>query len=353
MVIETVNSFERFAELESDWNRLLEEASTRSVFLTHEWIWSWWKSYGHKRRLSILLLREEEKIRAIAPLMKTGYGIFARLSLIGGHRSDCSDFIVPRNRTDHYRTLLEHLLSSLQGWDEAFFENVPEDSPLIKCCEERFAHRLLSRDVLEACPYMNLRGREKEIRKKLLERESIRRKVRKLQEQGRLVFRHYDQREQMEGALPRLLGFYLRRFDALHWEDRLPSELCFHAAIVNRMDSKGVVKFAVLELDGKPIAWHFGFAYNQVYHWVRPAFDPSYAEFSPGLVLLAHLFEYALSNGYKEFNFLRGSEPFKMRWADSTRRVMLIRFYRSRGKFILFQGAWHARKLLLRLTAML
>jgi CelD/BcsL family acetyltransferase involved in cellulose biosynthesis len=189
------------------------------------------------------------------------------------------------------------------------------------------------------CPYIDLRGDEEEIRRKLLDKESVRRKVKRLREQGRLVFRHYDRRDEMQEALPSLLRFYLKRFDARRWLERYAEELRFHRSLLQRMHPAEAVRFSVLELDGRPIAWHFGFAHDGVYHWVRPAFDPAYAESSPGLVMLVHLVEHALSRGYREFDFLRGDEPFKMRWANGTRRVTRFRFFRSRGKRLFSSGS--------------
>jgi CelD/BcsL family acetyltransferase involved in cellulose biosynthesis len=43
-------------------------------------------------------------------------------------------------------------------------------------------------------------------------------------------------------------------------------------------------------------------------------FDPQWAAFSPGVLLIAHAIEEAIREGQQEFDFLRGNEPYKYLW---------------------------------------
>jgi CelD/BcsL family acetyltransferase involved in cellulose biosynthesis len=45
-----------------------------------------------------------------------------------------------------------------------------------------------------------------------------------------------------------------------------------------------------------------------------PAFDPEWASYSPGKVLLAQLIEDAKAKGCARFDLLSGREPYKLLW---------------------------------------
>ncbi len=169
--------------------------------------------------------------------------------------------------------------------------------------------------------------------------QSLRRKVNRLQKLGKITFRHYSEPAEMEKALTSLLEAYLRRFDERNRHKRLPQELEFHRQLLRRMHPKDAIRFGVLELEGRTIAQHFGFSYNGVYYWVRPAFDAAYAEYSPGSILLYYLVDYAVKNGFKEFDFLRGNEPFKTKTTDDVREVTIVKMYKSLAKFMLYNVA--------------
>ncbi len=110
MDIERVSSYAKFCSLEPVWNSLLAKAATNTVFLTHEWVSSWWNAYAGKHELSILVLRDGEAVRAIAPLMATDFKIFRRLAFIGSNRPDYCDFIVDKATTLRVtRSLLSYI----------------------------------------------------------------------------------------------------------------------------------------------------------------------------------------------------------------------------------------------------
>jgi len=78
----------------------------------------------------------------------------------------------------------------------------------------------------------------------------------------------------------------------------------------------------LLELDGHPIAFHyyFGFAGTMFVH--RLAFDPHYAEYSPGQLVTLHAIEHGATEGLSRVNFLRGEEQYKLQLADHVEDVL-------------------------------
>src|ERR1700733_4454204 len=74
-----------FEALGPEWNELLGACASRNVYLTHEFVFTWWKHFGSRRggiagrpggwgsnswteRLAILTARENGRLIGIAPL---------------------------------------------------------------------------------------------------------------------------------------------------------------------------------------------------------------------------------------------------------------------------------------------
>ena len=59
----------------------------------------------------------------------------------------------------------------------------------------------------------------------------------------------------------------------------------FYEALAEPLHARGWLQFSVVEFNGAPIAFHFGFDYFDCVTWYKPSFEVRYAEHSPGLLL--------------------------------------------------------------------
>src|SRR5439155_1445099 len=83
---------------------------------------------------------------------------------------------------------------------------------------------------------------------------------------------------------------------------------------------------AVLEVESQRLAYHLGFEFDGRFSWYKPAFGVNLWEFSPGEVLLRHLFKYARDHRLREFDFTRGDERFKSRFANRVGKNYTLHF---------------------------
>jgi hypothetical protein len=100
---------------------------------------------------------------------------------------------------------------------------------------------------------------------------------------------------------------------------------------------RGWLSFSVVELDGEPLAFHFGFVYRGRLVWYKPSYNVSFAKYSPGLLLIRFLAEYALAEGIDELDFTIGNEAFKQRFTNAERINCDLVFFRRRIPY------WSAR----------
>ena len=107
----------------------------------------------------------------------------------------------------------------------------------------------------------------------------------------------------------------------------------FYRLLTQNLSDSSWLLFTVVELDGQPIAMHYGFDFCGVVTWYKPSFDPTFAAHSPGLVLLRHLIEYAATRRRRELDFTWGDEPFKARFTNHVRRTIHLQIYRDSVRY--------------------
>jgi CelD/BcsL family acetyltransferase involved in cellulose biosynthesis len=82
--------------------------------------------------------------------------------------------------------------------------------------------------------------------------------------------------------------------------------------------SSGRLHLSALYLDDKIITTHWGMVYRSRFYYFMPSFAKGpWMKYSPGRLLLFHLFKWCFQNDIKTFDFTIGDEPYKKDWSDS------------------------------------
>ncbi len=128
---EVVADYSAFLRLEAEWNDAVARAQISHPFLRHEWIRTWWDSFGPStraarsgqanRELHIIVVRDEGRIIAIAPLMRErapAYGLpVRRLALLANDHTPRTDFVIAGKPDEAYRAIWNALLRDIDQWD--------------------------------------------------------------------------------------------------------------------------------------------------------------------------------------------------------------------------------------------
>jgi CelD/BcsL family acetyltransferase involved in cellulose biosynthesis len=93
----------------------------------------------------------------------------------------------------------------------------------------------------------------------------------------------------------------------------------FHRQAAAAMLAAGTLRLYALRFNHHIIACHYGFQHGGRAYYYLGGFDPAFAQFSPGTLIVAHAIDSARQEGAREFNFLRGREPYKYRWGARDR----------------------------------
>jgi hypothetical protein len=125
-----------FRGLRADWNGLLMTSGQNNPFLTHEWLYAWWETFGGGTELYLLLFYERgsDTLVGIFPgyVRKNGWlPPVRRLRLLGSEvvTSDFLDLVVMPGKES---AVCQAFLSTIEDEPELHLvelTDIPEDSP--------------------------------------------------------------------------------------------------------------------------------------------------------------------------------------------------------------------------------
>ena len=329
MQVEILTSFDQLQSLEHEWDRLWRTQPGRQVFTAFGWLRARWLARDGRQRLHTPVVLSGGKVVGILPLVADD----SRLRFAGAPFSDYNDLIC--EPTSDAPAVAAMALSALERLEaplrHCVLENLPEGSILVSGLE-RLVPSMRSRVRLlpgQSCPTLLLGERREEILTQILSKRSLKRHQNKLRQLGSIRFHHLEDRGEIRRHLPRFFDQHIHRRalagDRSHFLE--PESRRFYEHLIETLDPSRELRFGVLELDGRPLAYHLGFELNGRFTWYKPTFDVDCWDLSPGEVLLKSLFEYVRERPIEEFDFTRGDEAFKDRFANHVRTNQTLYVY--------------------------
>jgi CelD/BcsL family acetyltransferase involved in cellulose biosynthesis len=336
LTIAIITSLEQLCELEPEWNELLKSAGSNTVFLTWEWIATWWRVYGKSASLNVLVVRDHGTLVGIAPLKRVTVRLlgqeFDRIEFIGSG-SDVTpeylDVIVRRGYEPAVATAFAETLAAESRPHVLDLRPLSPDSVAVTHLERRLATGATSRRVLDAvCPVLDLpesreaflKGRSRNYRKKIGEYQ--RRCRRELAATIRVSASHQDVRRDME----MLAALHRKRWGTQTRSFVSNEYIQFHQDLAKQALDRGWIRLFSLESRSRTVAMLYCFAYDGHYYYYQGGWDPDFVRNRVGLVLMHEVIQQAIVDGARVFDFLRGEEAYKGRWAN--RRMSNFRYTR-------------------------
>ena len=324
---ELVTDFSRLEALAPSWERLNSE-NCGSAFQSWGWASAFWKTQGHALTLCAPVIIAGDALVGIVPLVIQN----GKMRLLGEPYADYNGpLCLPKRALDVLNTAFTALLDAPFPWTECVFNNLPEDSPVMQSLQSP-AWKLQShfQAVFQySCP--TVRDDGSNIFERLALMERLKRNEKRLRRRGNLEFRHIEDRREIHGHLDEFFSQHATRqtLNGVHSQFLDPAPRAMMRALVEELDPVHQLRFCVLELNGRAIAYHFGFQRAGKLIFYVPTFDVNYWSDSPGDVLLRNLFKYAQEEKLSEFDFSIGDEAYKERFANYAGKTWSAYFYRS------------------------
>ncbi len=330
------------------WNALVADNEINTVFQTYEWFDSWWQVFGKGRELFFLVVRAGDEIVGFAPLMRrrSVYG-WRVLEFVGTGNSDYQDFILPKDKPRAMAAICRFLHSKWWKWDRFALANLPGHSSsvaLLTAAARDIGLRLVD-EIHVPCPALDFEADSQRARH-MIDKYSLRRPLNWFRKHGNLTFRHVTSVEELERLLPVFFDQHRQRWANVGKPSLFANagQMRFYELLAHGLHARGWLQFSVVELDGAPIAFHYGFDYAGCVTWYKPAFSVQYAEHSPGLLLTRQLIEDCLARSRRELDFTIGDEAFKTRFASTCRFNVYLGIYHGPVSFGVAIGITRLRK---------
>lgn len=362
--VEKIESVPAFEGLRDEWNRILDTSSCDCLFLTWEWLFTWWKHLSDGRRLCIFTVRYGEELVAIAPLAARPrrlrcLSMFPALEFLGmgSVGSDYLNLIIrPGTEKDAIKALARAIAKRKRMVELSQVERTARHTVELGLQLKHYDW-IPTRTTTGFCPYIDLLGHSRESYIASLgpsHRYNFRRRLRKLESTFDVRVEEARSEVQRRKALPVLVTLHHRRWygrggsDAMH----RPALVAFHEEFSRIALERGWLRLFILWLDEKPAAALYGFNYKGIFYFYQSGFDPDYQKYSVGLVTMGLVIEKAIDEGATEYDLLHGEEEYKFLWARDERELVRLEFYPPRVRGTIYRWAtetqWLMKKIVWR-----
>ena len=130
---EIIDDFKNLTLLRPSWDNLLIKSFSKSVFLTWEWVETWWHTYQSDFNLLVLVVKKDGVAFGIAPLI-IRKGPSPRLEFFGQNKAygEYLDFLVPAGEEAWVTPLLCKQIADLHQkgfWQSMNLAVMLENSP--------------------------------------------------------------------------------------------------------------------------------------------------------------------------------------------------------------------------------
>jgi CelD/BcsL family acetyltransferase involved in cellulose biosynthesis len=302
------------AKLEDEWWELWSRCPMATPFQSPAWLLPWWEAFT-PGRLCMVTAREAERLVALAPLYLEQGPHGARLLPLGASISDHHDVLLdPEFATAACGGLAAYLARCGPIWESWELGELAPDAAALRLlapagCEDRI-------EPSSACPVLCLPSSGTiEAHVSSRKRRDITMARNRAGRRGAVEIVPADR----NSALPMLENLF--RLHRARWQSRGGAGVLadsrvqrFHRAAVPRLLQAGLLRLCELRIAGDTAGVHYGLQHRVRAFAYISGFDPRYAFESPGTILIEYALNQAISDGAREFHFLRGREDYKYQW---------------------------------------
>jgi CelD/BcsL family acetyltransferase involved in cellulose biosynthesis len=311
-----------FAGAEELWADVLAGDGAATFFSSHAWQSAWWRHHGGGRRLLLVAVRRDDRPAGIGPFLVSRAGGCTVVRFVGAGASDYADLLVNEAVATRREVVFATLDAVRARLPDAVLdlEEVPERSGTVELVARWAAERgyRLHRAVQDRCPYQRLPVDERLLEASFSQstRRQDRKNIRALQQLGplRLVAAGAE-----ADGLPALVDV-MAEVEAEHpaadrrtvaWQG---ARRAFLTDVLEAAAAAGRLWLSGLWVGETMVAYSVAFRHGDVLYGYLQAYRQQYVRYGPGTVLLLHLQREAIRQGVRTLDYLRGAEPYKVRW---------------------------------------
>ena len=317
-------------EIVAAWNNLVFRMDHPEVFFTHQWALAATRAFSDSFRPLTFLAYESGELAGVASMATNRESPDTAFFLTSSTADYCDIVSAPENRG----AVLAAVLAEMRNLRvrNLIMANIPSESRTLRAMTgvaRSNGFHLHERSAYD-CGVISLGNHEQRqtVLQSVKRKEREKRGLKKLAQLGPVRVIHLNG-EQVEMALRSIFAAQISRFLATNRLSPLIQEprRSFLIELGKLLASTGWLKISQLEVNGRPVAWNYGFRFFDSWFWYLPTFHIQCEESSPGSCLLRLLTEEACGDAsVKRLDLGLGEEAYKERFSNaifSTRHVQL------------------------------
>lgn len=321
-MIKVISNYDEFINSECNWDDLDDFCD---FFVLKNWLLAWWKCYGYDKELRIYILTDEDgKAKVVFPLMLTNENNKLHLSQLSDSCSDHFKIICsPKNYKDII-VLLKFILQN-ERYNQFTINNLIMDD----INTELLLNALLLSDtrisafIQETNYFINTTGKYDEYF--CSRSKNLKHKIRKIKKMAD-GFKFEVLSKLDDNVLGEMINLHCQKWEndmqvSVFYDQRRRD---FLSTICQEFEAKEQLKIFVLKKDNKIIAYRLGFVFHNIYHDWNTSYDINYKEYSVGILLCDYIIKYCFENDIKKFDFLRGNEEYKKKFATGEGKLLKV-----------------------------
>lgn len=328
--IDEIRTLNELRSIEHTWWSLLEQTPGADYFRTPHWLETYLEHFGDEITLKILVISEDGRTTGILPLV------------VAPFRCSLGQFRVLTYPLDWWGTFygpigpnpnqtlclgLEWVQKQPQDWDFLELRFVDDGSheqvhqtvfaPVVKEPAFHCARIDLSDTTWET--YLDSRRKSW--------KTNIRRTENKTKKLGEVEHLRYRPAGTETGDNDPRWDLFdeCSRLSRLSWQGRSdntktfahPNVDAFLRDVHHKAVSTGHIDMNLLMVDGKAIAYHYGYHYRGYFSSLRLGFDPEFSKQGAGTVLTSRMIQDSIKRGDHTFDFLPDCLKAKLPWQTS------------------------------------
>jgi hypothetical protein len=343
--IELIASEEAFLSLKDEWDALIDKSSNPSFYTTYPFVYTAWKYFKSENdQLFILLVRRDATLVGIAPFrIQSMEAANIRLLRVirfiaewgGGDKPSIVTTEEPERMWDR---IFQYLSNEYSLWDMISIAEQPANSPVLNqkiLGNIRYSTRIVPEFTSYYVPitgtweeYLKTRGKNTQ--------RTLRYSRKKLFSLPEGV---YFQCVEDPEILPEALERYIR-IEQSGWKKNLDftiggseQNMLFHKELLKHLADRHMVAIYFLTSKTTDIASTILYKHKSTVYSARITYRPTYAKYSPGVILNTEIIKTLFGTHYQECDFFgfdgEGKNTFKKTWCSGTLQIVTIQIYKK------------------------
>lgn len=336
-----ITDLKQWSRWRDEWDDLLSNSTVfeARIFLSYEWLTTWWWHLG-RGKLMVVAVTDGHHLLAAAPFFLSTSPFFppARVvKFVGDGNADYGDFIARKGCEEILSVIWRWLFTHKSLWQIIALHELPNNNSAIASLRRieipvEFGVSMLKGEICHQIP-LNQEGSSWRERASKSLKEQLKRRERQISSNFKAEFFTAESESEIATVLPQLFVLHRLRWAQLGQTGVFifPKVREFHMEFARQALRRGWLRLHWLTLNDITASVYYAFKLGDYSGFYSCAFNPSFARYSVGKILLAKVIDEAEREGAKVFDFMRGNETYKSQFGTVTKRNFHLFVWQNRN----------------------